>query len=359
MSRYKMCFLLVTGCLSMVTAFAQDVGFSQFYEQPLLRNPGLAGVFTGNIRATASYRNQWESVTVPYRTVGLSAEFKTPVNFVRDGYATFGLQLLRDIAGDSKFSTMQIMPALTYGVSLSQDRNSYLSLGIMGGSLQQRFDQSKLQFNDQFVAGSNGMYSISPSSRQVFDNTSVNYLDASVGISYNGVFRNRRDDLYDIDYFIGAGLYHITMPEVSFFKGQIITLNRKFTANAGLSAPVSEFNRFILYADYFKQFNRQLKPVGISTIQAGAMLSLGFDEHTITFGGLYRMRDAIIPVVQVQWTQFMLGMSYDINIDKLAAASKYRGGFELTLSYRDFLNSSRDQRSREERRQSSCPRFGR
>lgn len=360
MRRYlKTCALLLISCLSLATGFCQDVAFSQFYDQPLLRNPGLAGVFTGNIRVSASYRNQWESVTIPYRTFSLSGEFKTPVNFVRDGYATFGLQLLRDVAGTSEFNTTQIMPSLTYGVSLSEYRNSYLSFGFMGGSMQQRFDQSKLVFNDQFIAGSNGSYSIAPASRQVINNTSVSYFDASIGLSYNGVFKNRRDDLYDIDYFIGAGLYHITMPEVSFFKGNIITLNRKFTANAGLSAPTSETDRFILYADYFKQFTRGLKPIGISTIQAGAMYSHEFDQQTLTLGMLYRMRDAVIPVIQLQWSQFMVGMSYDVNIDKLAVASQRRGGFELTLSYRDFLSSSRDARSKEERRQSSCPKFGR
>jgi hypothetical protein len=50
--------------------YAQDISFSQFYDQPLLRNPALAGIFTGDVRFTASYRNQWQSVTIPYRTFG-------------------------------------------------------------------------------------------------------------------------------------------------------------------------------------------------------------------------------------------------------------------------------------------------
>src|SRR6476469_10716487 len=83
--------------------YAQDISFSQFYDQPLLRNPALAGIFTGDVRFTASYRNQWQSVTIPYRTFGLSSEIKFPVQIMgRDLTLTAGLQLLRDVAGTSE-----------------------------------------------------------------------------------------------------------------------------------------------------------------------------------------------------------------------------------------------------------------
>ena len=90
--------------LCQLSAHAQDVGYSQFYDQPLLRNPALAGIFEGDVRVTASYRNQWESVTVPYRTYSLSAEYKTPFHALlsENSTVTFGLQLMRDVAGTSE-----------------------------------------------------------------------------------------------------------------------------------------------------------------------------------------------------------------------------------------------------------------
>lgn len=347
----RLYFLLFIGCLCSFSASSQDVGFSQFYEQPLLRNPALAGIFTGDLRFTASYRNQWQSVTIPYRTFGLSSEVKMPINITQDDNLTLGLQLIRDVAGTSEFSTTQILPAVNYSFPLSRVRNSYLSVAFMGGSMQQRFDPTKLVMNDQFVSGSNGSFSILPSTQQVFNNTSVNYWDFSTGISYNGSIKE------ETDYFVGVGLFHLTKPQVGFYDGNKITLNKKLAFNVGLSTPTSETDRFILYADYFKQYGDQWKPVGISTLQAGAMYShdlWGDGERIITGGILYRMRDAIIPVIQLQYSKFMLGISYDINIDKLAAASQYRGGFELIISYRDFLN-----RNQTERRQAMCPRFSR
>jgi hypothetical protein len=47
---------------------AQDIHFSQFFETPLLRNPGLAGIFTGDYRLQMVYRDQWRSVTDGYKT---------------------------------------------------------------------------------------------------------------------------------------------------------------------------------------------------------------------------------------------------------------------------------------------------
>src|SRR5688572_2978598 len=114
--------LLLTGSLitAGLTGLTQDIGFSQFYDQPLLRNPALAGIFTGDVRLVASYRNQWQSVTVPYRTFGLSAEYKMPTHVVENDIFTLGLQLIKDVAGTSEFSTTQILPAVNYSFPLSE-----------------------------------------------------------------------------------------------------------------------------------------------------------------------------------------------------------------------------------------------
>jgi len=69
---------------------------------------------------------------------------------------------------------------------------------------------------------------------------------------------------------------------------------------------------------------------------------------------LYRWKDVIMPIIQIQQFNFKIGISYDVNIDKLAVAAQHRGGFELTLSYSNFLNSRQS-----ERRQSLCPNFRR
>lgn len=333
---YRSFCLVFIAWQCMCTCFAQDVGFSQFYDQPLLRNPALAGFFDGDMRFVASYRNQWQSVTTPYRTFGLSSEFKLPAHIVEYDNITVGMQLIRDIAGTSQYSTTQILPAVNYSLPLNTE-DSYLSLAFMGGLMQHRFDPSKLVMNDQFVSGTNGTFSVLPATRQVFNNTNINYFDLSAGISYYSVLGE------NVDYCIGAGMFHLTKSQQGFFDGQAISLNKKLALNVGVSGRTSETDLITFYADYFKQFGQGFQPVGISTLQAGILFSrdlfvLGDVQKTITGGLLYRWDDAIIPVVQLQLSKFVIGASYDVNISKLVRASQYRGGFELVLSYRDFLN---------------------
>ena len=68
--------ILLAMLFSVAGVQAQDINFSQFYDVPVLRNPAIAGLFNGDMRFATGFRNQWQSVSVPYRTVVLSGEFK-------------------------------------------------------------------------------------------------------------------------------------------------------------------------------------------------------------------------------------------------------------------------------------------
>src|SRR6187431_2144520 len=98
-------FMLVVAAESI----AQDLHFSQFFEAPLLRNPSLAGIFTGDVRVQGVYRDQWNSFTNAYRTGSLNAEYKMPVG-KGDDFITTGVQLLFDKAGTVGLTTAEVFP---------------------------------------------------------------------------------------------------------------------------------------------------------------------------------------------------------------------------------------------------------
>ncbi|HET9279065.1 MAG TPA: type IX secretion system membrane protein PorP/SprF, partial [Flavitalea sp.] len=52
-------FIAVLNLIFALSAKSQDLHLSQFFETPLLRNPALAGIFTGDVRVQAVYRDQW------------------------------------------------------------------------------------------------------------------------------------------------------------------------------------------------------------------------------------------------------------------------------------------------------------
>src|SRR6187431_476423 len=106
----KKVFLLNTICFIAISLAAQDIHFSQFFEAPLLRNPSLAGIFSGDYRVQAVYRDQWNSVTTAYKTVSLNGEYKMPVGTAND-FVTVGLQLLQDRAGTVSWVSTHILPA--------------------------------------------------------------------------------------------------------------------------------------------------------------------------------------------------------------------------------------------------------
>lgn len=249
--RYYLLFLFlpVTG-----VAGAQDINFSQFYELPLLRNPALAGIFSGDIRITAAYRSQWQSVTTPYRTMALGMEFKKPVGRNSNDFFTIGLQATNDIAGDSRLRRTQVFPVFNFHKSLNSERDTYLSAGLMGGPVMQRFDPSNLSFDDQFV---NGSYSQANPTKEVFSNTGFTYWDIAAGLNFSSVAGA------GTRYYAGVGLFHFTKPKVAFQKQYDIELNPKWVINAGLSAPMNDMNRLIIYGDYFMQGGARLLQGGL------------------------------------------------------------------------------------------------
>ncbi len=68
---------------SLAPGFSQDLHFSQFFEAPLLRNPSLAGIFTGDYRIQGVYRDQWNSFTNAYKTGSFNGEYKMPVRQIQ------------------------------------------------------------------------------------------------------------------------------------------------------------------------------------------------------------------------------------------------------------------------------------
>lgn len=308
--------------------YSQDINFSQFYDLPLLRNPSLAGIFQGDIRVTSAFRNQWQSVTVPYRTFGLGFEFKKPISENSDDFFTYGIQLSNDIAGDSRLSRTQVFPVFNYHKSLGGEKSSYLSAGAMAGPVMQRFDPSKLSFDDQYV---NGAYSTANPTKQTFNSTKLTYWDAAAGLCFSSIAgENTR-------YYIGVGLFHFSNPKVAFQKQNDIILNKKYVVNAGFSAPVSDQNRIVMYADYFMQGGSRQAQGGL--LVSHDLVQLDEDQKISISGGVfYRGKDAFMPVAKLDYYQYSIGMSYDVNTSKLKSASQYRGAYEVTLSYKAFNN---------------------
>jgi type IX secretion system PorP/SprF family membrane protein len=327
---------------ALTTTQAQDLHFSQFFEAPLLRNPSLAGIFTGDIRVQGVYRDQWNSFTKAYRTGSLNAEVKMPVGTTND-FITTGIQALYDKAGTVGLTTTQLLPALNYHKSLSNDKVEFLSLGFMGGLIRKSLDVTKMTTNNQY----NGGWNPTGSTGETFAVPNFSTWDASMGMSYNTAFgTNGANSL-----FIGAAYHHLNKPKNSFYRDATTQLNAKYVFSAGVKWVIDDYSYFTLQADHSQQGNqKETVAGGMYSINPGQFVDDA--NYVLHVGGFLRWKDAFIPVVKVDMRSISVALSYDVNVSQLRTASQSRGGFELSLSYIGFLD--RDNAVRD---QVMCPRF--
>lgn len=322
---------------------SQDIHFSQIFETPILRNPSLAGLFSGDMRVQSVYRTQWNTVTVPYQTASLSGEFRKKVGSGND-YITMGGQILYDKAGTVALTSTHVLPALNYHKSLSQDRNIYLSLGFMGGLVQRRLDRSKMTTNNQFD-GTNFNSGINDGERYLIP--SYSYFDGSAGMSLNAQIGENPDN----NIFVGVAYHHFNKSKkISFYSSNDLEMTPKWAVSGGLRMSMTDQSYFTLQADVFKQGQ-------YSEIIGGALCSWKLDENEnpryIFHAGAYlRWKDAFIPVAKIEFKPFAVAMSFDANTSQLKQASRGRGGFELSLTYQKY--SSENSESLDAYR---CPKF--
>jgi type IX secretion system PorP/SprF family membrane protein len=324
-------------------ANGQDIHLSQFYETPLLRNPALAGIYKGDVRIQAVYRNQWQSVGFPYQSSALSAEYKFHVGGGND-FMTIGMQGFYDVAGSSRLKTTQLMPAVNFHKSLNDEKNRYLSAGFMLGFVQRSFDSRYLTFDNQY---NNGRFNSNAPSGENFTSVRRIIPDVGVGLSYNsslGEYGN---------YFIGGAWYHFNKPN-EYFLQQSFSLKPKLSVNGGVRVPLNEMVELRAEANYLSQ-GKYAETIFGGIVSYNFMGSFNNDDKTISAlsagaGAFMRLNDAIVPVIKLSYNNFEIGGSYDINISKLRTASNARGGYELSLAYKAFLNDATLQRLR-------CPEF--
>lgn len=318
--KYLQVAYFLMACAWINNLNAQDLHFSQFYEAPLLRNPALAGLYEGDVRIQGIYRSQWGSISNPFQTGSMNGEYKFAIGR-GDDFLTVGGQVMYDKAGTVKLQTVHMLPMVNFHKSLSQEKNTYLSLGFMGGIVNRRLDRSRVTTNSQY----DGFYYNGALPDGETFSSGYSYSDMSVGMSLNSTLGSEDQHTF----FAGVAYHHVTKPLNSFYKN--ISHLPKWVLSGGLKLNLDEITYVTFNGDLSVQepFKEAI---------AGAMISKRMGEsegsnYTVHAGTYYRYNDALIPVIKFDVNKISVGLSYDINISTLAPASRNRGGFELSLTY--------------------------
>ena len=310
---------------------AQDIHFSQYSETPSSINPALIGV-KYETRATLNYKNQWSSIGNKYETMAFSFEQTIKHKKLINNYFAVALNIFKDVAGDAQLKSLN--PNL--GISFLQKINKtmMLSSGIQSGFFYKTIDVSSLHWGEQW----NG-YSFDSNlpSGEKTPRSSVTSFDIGGGLNLNYVQSEGFISSKDAARFdLGISLYHFGLANNSFISSSE-KLNTKFCAyfNGEFSIPNSR-NAIMPSFLYMRQGPN-------SEFITGALFKfiLGdpstYTENkkpfSLSVGGYYRYKDAIVPSVLFQLDKYAFGASYDFNISALTPATNRLGGIELMLKY--------------------------
>ncbi|MDW8394285.1 MAG: PorP/SprF family type IX secretion system membrane protein [Chitinophagales bacterium] len=305
-----------------VAALGQDIHYSQFYASPLTLNPALTGINDCNYRIAGMYRNQWRSVTDPYVTPSVSFDINNVLQrWIRTGVLSAGGLLLNDKAGSGELSNLSIMASAAYARPLTASRKLNGSFGLQVGYVQKKLDFSKLLWESQF----NGEgFDPTLSSNENF-NDKFSYIDLNAGL-YLSYFLSQQADLFG-----GLSVFHLIPPKESFLNNGNNKLGMRTVGHGGLRYKLTEQFSIVPQVLYMTQTKAQ-------EINLGGSVAYALNNDVKLFGGAwYRVGDAVIPMIGIDYKQIRLGISYDVNISSLSDASKGRGGFELSLGYTGCL----------------------
>lgn len=325
-------------CICGLTARAQDIHFSQFYESPLTLNPALCGMFNGTLQAEANYRTQWAGAMGAgdgYNTIGASVEYQNLSKDWKHGYLSAGLSFFNDRSGALQIDMNQVNLSIASGVFLN--RRSCLTGGLQAGWSQHSINLQNIPWDEQYI---NGQYDPNASSGEPSMGNTFSYLDFSAGMLYSYIVRQAT--LSSNDHFklnLGAAIFHVNQPEMSYYNmtgpGTNLYMRFVFHASADYGIPNSPLS-VVPALIFFRQGPAQ-------EIDAGAMVRYVLRQQsqytgnnkgtTISAGAYYRWDDAAIIMIQMDLVSYSFGLSYDVNISQYTSATSGAGALEISLKY--------------------------
>lgn len=300
---------------------AQDPHFSQFFASPLTLNPAFTGKFDGSWRLAGNHRDQWPSIPKAYVTTSASFDFPILKSKIPES-DVFGIGLsgVSDASANSQLKLNYGSVSLSYHKALDEDGYNTIGAGFQGTYSSMVLDVSKLNFEDMLTQ--NGF--TGTTSDVLTNGNNRNYFDINAGLLFSGSTNGENN------YYIGASMYHINRPQVSF-KDKNWYMSGRVTIHAGgtffLSDVVSLSTSVI----------HQMQNKASETTLGGALgLNANSDNENPTnvyIGSWMRVNDAIIPYIGLEFAGMRIGATYDLNISSLKAATASRGGSEISIIY--------------------------
>ncbi len=340
--------LLVCLCsiVTLLSAWAQDPQYSQFYANPLYLSPAFAGSALAP-RVGVNYRNQWPALDATFVTYSASFDYYFPR--VNSGV---GIIINRD-QQFAKLNSTDIGAQYAYQLQLGE--RVALRAGVQLSFATRSVNFLDLNFGDQFTNdGLRSLVTTDPTLLNAGEN--ISYFDFSSG----GL-------LYSDRAWLGVSGHHLNRPTQSFFD-QNSRLPIRMTVHAGYKVPLDDETRQglamnVLEREKSLSFAALYKAQGkFDQFDVGTYLTY----EPVVFGVWYRglpikrtelglnNNDALIFLFGFKQAGLSIGYSYDLTISNLGTSTG--GAHEISASL-EFPAPQPKRRVPRSARKLPCPRF--
>jgi type IX secretion system PorP/SprF family membrane protein len=284
---------------------------------PLYLNPAMTGVFDGDWRVHAQYRNQWKAVNFKPYTTGLIS-FDMP--YKKWG---FGAQIVNYRAGIGNYNALQAVGSAAYSISIDAEKYHNLSFGVQAGVAQKSVEYQLHTFNNQYVGSNGGGFD-----NQLNSNESVAGQTTVAPVTNAGFMYYYTKQQSKINPFIGFSAFNLITPKESFFEGNSNSLTIRYYTHLGVRWNLTESLYLIPKVLVMNQdkFNEQ-------TYAVDAGYYLKNSELYLLGGIIYRNQDAFVVNAGVKMENYIFKVGYDFNSSTLSPVSSGRGAIEISFTY--------------------------
>ena len=341
MKKVKYIFLITYYLLLVSSLHAQDLHFSQFFNNPLVTNPANTGFIPdADYRIGASYRNQYSSImAVPYKTISIYGDAQVFRDKLENGWLGLGGVILRDVAGSGSLTSTKIYGSVAYHQMLGN--SSLITAGFNVGWANKRIDQTKLKFPDQFDGK---FFDGTRPTSVVLSNNNVSYLDIQAGLNY-AYFPTE-----NIYFNAGYSIQHVNRPLESFIDASADTTRIAMRHIGFVNAIVKLNDEVIINPNVY--YTTQAKASELVLGLNGAYNLSGDGEKQLIGGLYYRLGDAIVPMIGFELKNVRFTFSYDVTTSSLHNFNGYRGASEFNVLKKGFYDEYNGNR-----RETLCPSF--
>ena len=328
--------------ISFLETEAQDIHFSQYYFSPLAVNPANTGNFSGNYRFSTNYKNQWKSISDPYKSS--LASFDMPLAKRKLG---LGISFFSDKAGKSMMGLTLGNLSVAYNLKVN-DNNNVLA-GLQYGFGQRSIKTENLKWDSQY---NGSVYDPAIPSGETQLSQSKAYMDVSAGMLWNYTAKVSK-----FKSSTGLAMFHANKPNVSFYSNND-RLDYKIVVHNSSQIKLPDKPAYILpqflflkqgphsEVDIGCQYKYIFSPIksifrSQNRIDIGAKIEDKAESRNslaLFAGGQLRLKDAFVVMFGFELKKSLLiSFAYDVNVSKLRVASSSKGGMELALTYKGYF----------------------